>query len=464
MAEKNSFSLRLLSFMVLLYGFFLGLELMGDAFKLLGSDFARQLVEQTSNPFVGLVIGILSTSLIQSSSTTTSMTVMAVAGGLTIENAIPIIMGANIGTSVTNTLVSLAHVTRTEEFRRAFAAATVHDFFNWMAVLILFPLELATGYLKHSATLLEGILEGAGGLKLLNPVKLIVEPVADGLITLTGHSGTLTLIVGALFLFASLKLLVDLLKVILSARAEEILHRTLFRSAWHGLGAGVLITVMVQSSSITTSTAVPLVGAGIVTLTQMFPFTLGANIGTTVTPILAALSTGNPAALAVGLAHLLFNITGTVLIYPLPAIRRIPLFLAEKMGDLGARSRVLAGTYIITAFFALPILLLLLFGSFGESKEEAQENGANRTPVTSGEQKLLAGHPRVIPSEGVAKGLRGLRGLKGRKGRKGQEALRRRFGSLRTPPRVSGLFDPFDPFDLFDPFATASSGNSIAVS
>ncbi len=391
MADKNSFFLRLLSLMILLYGFFLGLDLMGEAFKLFGSDFARQLVEQTSNPFVGLVIGILSTSLIQSSSTTTTMTVSLVAaGGLTIENAIPIIMGANIGTSVTNTLVSLAHVTRTEEFRRAFAAATVHDFFNWMAVLILFPFELATGYLKNSASWLEEILEDAGGLELLNPVKIIVDPVADGLISLMGESATLALIVGVLFLFASLKLLVDLLKVILSARAEEILHRTLFRSAWHGIGAGIVITVMVQSSSITTSTAVPLVGAGILTLAEMFPFTLGANIGTTVTPILAAMSTGNPAALAVGLAHLLFNVTATALIYPLPAVRRIPIFLARKMGDLGARSRVLAGTYIITVFFALPILLLLISGAIGESKGGAQDKGAVPPPAVGKGKKRLA--------------------------------------------------------------------------
>jgi uncharacterized membrane protein len=133
-----------------LFVFFLSLDLLGQAFGLFGRGLAATLVERTSNPFVGLFIGILGTALAQSSSTTTSLTVALVAAGaLTIEGAIPIIMGANIGTSVTNTLVSLAHVTRRSEFERAFAGATVHDLFNAMTVLIVFPLELMTGFLSR---------------------------------------------------------------------------------------------------------------------------------------------------------------------------------------------------------------------------------------------------------------------------------------------------------------------------
>ncbi|MGB5159487.1 MAG: Na/Pi symporter, partial [Thermoanaerobaculia bacterium] len=147
-AARSSLVLRLILLCTLLFGFFVGLDMMGLSFKLFGKGFAEALIERTSNPFVGLFVGLLATTLVQSSSTTTSMIVALVAAGaLTIEGAIPMIMGANIGTSVTNTLVSLAHVTRREEFQRAFAGATVHDFFNWMAVLILLPLELATGFL-----------------------------------------------------------------------------------------------------------------------------------------------------------------------------------------------------------------------------------------------------------------------------------------------------------------------------
>lgn len=368
---------------LLVYGFFVGLDLMGIAFKLFGKGFATRLIETTSNPFVGLLVGVLATSLVQSSSTTTSMTVgLVAAGGLTIEGAIPIIMGANIGTSVTNTLVSLGHVTRREEFRRAFAGATLHDFFNWLTVAMLFPLELATGYLAKSATFLEEVVEGVGGVNLFNPLKAIVRPVAELIETATGGSGALTLALGVLFLFLALKFLVDALRSLLSARAESLLDRTLFRSAPAALLAGVVITVMVQSSSITTSVVVPLVGAGVVTLEQLFPFTLGANIGTTVTAILAALATGSPAAIAVAFSHLLFNITGTAVIYPFPPIRRIPMILARSLGNLASRSRVLALVYIVVAFFGLPILLLVASGSFSAPPPAEGPRGRLETPHT----------------------------------------------------------------------------------
>ena len=348
----------------LLFGFFLGLDLMGLSFKLFGKGFAETLIEQTSNPLGGLFIGILATTLVQSSSTTTSMTVGLVAAeALTIEGAIPIIMGANIGTSVTNTLVSLAHVTRREEFQRAFAGATVHDFFNWIAVLVLLPVEITTGYLGKTAAWLTSVLEGTGGVKLLNPLKEAVRPVAEGVVDLLGGSGALALAAGIGLLIVCLKLLVDVLKKLLSGRAEKTLHSTLFRSAPAAILAGLVMTVMVQSSSITTSVMVPLIGAGIVTLEQAFPFTIGANVGTTITALLAALATGQPAALTVALAHLVFNLSAGLLIYLPPPVRAIPLALAKALGRLGARNRVLAGVYILLVFFGLPLALLFLTGT-----------------------------------------------------------------------------------------------------
>jgi solute carrier family 34 (sodium-dependent phosphate cotransporter) len=354
---------RALLLVGLLYAFFVGLDLLGVSFKLFGKGFAEQLIATTSDPLVGLLVGILATSLVQSSSTTTSMTVgLVAAGGLTLEGAIPIIMGANVGTSVTNTLVSLGHVTRREEFRRAFAGATLHDVFNWMTVMILLPVEIATGYLARSAAWIEKLIEGAGGLAFANPLKAVVRPAADLLSRWTGGSGAMTLLLGLGLLFLALKYLVDLLKVMVAARAENLFDRTLFRSAPAAILAGALITFMVQSSSITTSIVVPLVGAGVVTLEQLFPFTIGANVGTTGTALLAALATGSPTAVSVALAHLLFNVTGTLLIYPVPLLRRVPIAVARALGALGARNRLLAMVYVVLAFFGLPLLLLAAGG------------------------------------------------------------------------------------------------------
>ena len=368
--------LRLFFLAAALYCFLLGLDLMGLSFKLFGGGFAEALIAGTSNPFVGLFVGILSTSLVQSSSTTTSITVgLVAAGGLTIEGAIPIVMGANIGTSVTNILVSLAHVNRREEFQRAFAGANLHDLFNWLAVLILFPLEVTTHFLARLSQVATSVLDGVGGIDLFNPVQAIVRPTAELISSLLGASldsavdvqtlpGTLTLIVGVTLLMGSLKLLVDLLRAVMSERAEQILHKTLFHSSTAAVVAGALVTSMVQSSSITTSTMIPLVGAGIVTLEQLFPFTIGANIGTTITAMLAALATGSPAAVAVAFAHLFFNVAAAMIIYvPLP-IRAIPLAVARAMGRIGTRNRALAIAYILIVFYGIPLLLLLVSGAF----------------------------------------------------------------------------------------------------
>ena len=137
---------------------------MGSSFKLFGKGFAETLISNTSNPIVGLFIGILATSLIQSSSSTTSIVVGMVGGGaLTVANAIPIVMGANIGTSVTNTLVAMAHINRSNEFKRSFAASTVHDFFNLLEVAILFPIQYFTNNLVVIARFIGDNFKDVGG-------------------------------------------------------------------------------------------------------------------------------------------------------------------------------------------------------------------------------------------------------------------------------------------------------------
>ena len=351
---------RVGALLALMYAFFLSITLMGDSFKFFGSAFAEQLLTTTANPFVGLFIGILATSLVQSSSTVTSMTVGLVAGGaLSVPGAIPIVIGANIGTSVTNTLVSIGHISRPAEFQRAFAAATVHDFFNLLAVLILFPLQLTTNFLGIASEFLGRTLSESGGLTLVNPIKLVVDPVADAIARLTGESGVIILIIAIVLLFVSLRYIMANLKVLVIGRVEAFFDAVLFKTALRAMAFGLVLTIMVQSSSITTSLAVPLAGAGILTLQQIFPMTLGANMGTTITAMLAALVTGSEAAVTVAFAHVLFNIFGITLIWP---IRRVPIFLATTLADCVLRSRLVPFAYIGTVFFLIPLILIYLLG------------------------------------------------------------------------------------------------------
>ena len=141
--------LKIIGVILSLYLFLVGINGLSESINNMGEDFATNIISTTSNPFIALFIGILSTTIFQSSSTTTSLIVGMVSGGaLNLTGAIHMIMGANIGTTVTNIIVSIGHINRGNEFKRAFAAATVHDFFNVMAVIILFPLEMAFGILE----------------------------------------------------------------------------------------------------------------------------------------------------------------------------------------------------------------------------------------------------------------------------------------------------------------------------
>ena len=358
---RQSKGFHLVTLLVLLYAFLVSIGMLGKAFKMFSGGFVGGLIESASIPLLGLFVGILATTLVQSSSTTTSLVVALVgSGSMPIDTAIPIVMGANIGTSVTNTLVSLGHVTRGQEFARAFAASTVHDFFNLLAVVALFPLQMATNFLGVLSSQMTSLFAEVGGLTFASPIKLLTGPaVTAAAAFLEGHPWLL-LISALVVMFGSLRYLVVILKSIVLGRVEAFFDQTLFANAGRAMLFGLLITVLVQSSSITTSLAVPLAGAGILTLTQIFPYTLGANIGTTITAILAALAVGEVSAVAVAFAHLLFNICGIAVIWPVAAIRRIPQRLSRSLAAVAADHRWIAIGYIVVCFYVVPFAAIVI--------------------------------------------------------------------------------------------------------
>lgn len=352
---------RVLALLFLLYSFLVSIGLLGKAFKLFGGGIVESMIQDASNPLIGLFIGILATTLVQSSSSTTSLVVALVGSGtMPVATAIPVVMGANIGTSVTNTLVSLGHLTRSREFHRAFSASTVHDFFNIMAVLILFPLQWSTNILGWGADVLSQAFQQVGGLSFASPLKLATEPAVKGIVHLCNEQPVVLLVISLMILFASLRYLVVVLKSLVLAKIEALFDQVIFRNAARAMFFGLLLTTLVQSSSITTSLAIPLAGAGILTLHQIFPYTLGANVGTTVTAMLAALAVGEIAPITVAFAHLLFNMLGIGLIWPLRPVRRIPIRLAEGLSDLAQHSRLIPMAYIILCFYALPFVAIIL--------------------------------------------------------------------------------------------------------
>ncbi len=340
----------------LVYLFLVSISLMGSGLKLLGMEFTRNVIAGTSNVFVGLFIGILVTSIVQSSSTTTSIAVGLVGSGLmSLEQAIPIVMGANIGTSVTNVLVSMGHLRVKSELERAFSAAVVHDMFNILTVLVLLPLQIIFNVLGRSASFLASVFERSGGLQFVSPLKLIVKPTVKLLEAVLAENGWIIVAFSLILLFLSLRYVVVVMKSLVMHRLTVFFNKVIFRTPLVGIFFGMLITAIVQSSSVTTSLIVPLAGAGLVTLYQVFPFTLGANIGTTVTALMASLVTQNPTAVAVAFAHLLFNIFGIAIFLPLKVI---PIYLARKLARLAVLNRAYPIVFIVLTFLVMPLILI----------------------------------------------------------------------------------------------------------
>ena len=355
--------------LALLYLFLTGVELLSGGFKTMGKGFVDGLFESVSNPIGGLFVGLLATVLVQSSSVSTSVIVGLVASGVVSSgDAVPMIMGANLGTTVTNTLASLGHVRRDIEFRRAFAAATVHDFFNILAVAVFLPIELATGYLSDSASWITERVVGTSGASFKSPLKAavkkpagIVKDLLDDLGASGNWKGGLMIIIGLAFIFLALAYITRNMRLLVADRVEAAINRAL--GAGSGIVAillGALITISVQSSSITTSVLVPLAASGVLTLENIYPVTLGANVGTTVTALLASLATGNPAAVTVAIVHTLFNISGILVFYPLQALRRIPIRLVNGLSDIAVEHRSTAIAYAIGMFVVVPLLGVLL--------------------------------------------------------------------------------------------------------
>ena len=431
-AEWGMVFAMLIGILFFLYFFLFGLSLLGNGAKVMGGCAAGALFGDDMNPIAGLMVGIVATVLLQSSSTTTSIVVTLVgAGTVSVKQGIYMIMGANIGTSVTNTIVAMGHMGDGDQLERAFAGATVHDMFNFLSVLCLLPIELITGYLYHlTKACVDGFVPNDGD-KWEGPVKKIVGPLSKRVIVVNkkvassiakdektcedfypnngtiacddindpfscspgliscnkkgGYcpaffdaeatestdraSGVCAFVIGLIILFICLFAMVKLLQKLMMGTSTRILYKATNINGYLAILIGAGITMLVQSSSITTSVLTPLVGVGALRLEQMLPLTLGANIGTTATALLAALLNSQD-ALQVALAHLFFNITGIIIWYPFPFMRNIPLNAARGLGKMTRLWKGFPIVYILVAFLGLPLAILgisLLFsqGSAG---------------------------------------------------------------------------------------------------
>jgi len=403
-----------------LYMFICMLSFLADGFRLLAGREAGKIFRNSKvfdNPIAGMLVGVLVTVLVQSSSTSTSIVITMVAADLfTVKQAIYLVMGANIGTSVTSTIVAISQSSEKNDFRRAFAGATVHDMFNFLTVMLLLPFEAASGYLRHfsGALMPDGLTSGN---KPPDMLKKLTKPFTKALISVDkklisqiaaadtpeelealegkvmlkkffgcepsegcglsdAAAGVIVLIGSLTVLCLCLMLVVYMLKSILKGRVAVWLHRTVngdvpdikmgsvtvpmgWVSGYLAIVVGMLVTLAVQSSSITTSALTPLVGVGVIKIERMYPTVLGANIGTCITGVLAALAADASKlylTLQVAYAHLLFNLTGIFIFYTIWPLRALPINAAKFLGNTTAEYRWFAVTYIFVAFFIIPLI------------------------------------------------------------------------------------------------------------
>lgn len=361
--------LRGLYALIALYLFLSAINVLGAGLKTFqnSSDAVEQFLQLGANPILALMGGVIATAIVQSSSVTTSIIISLVAAGqMPLDTAIFAVMGANIGTSITNNLVSLGTVRFKRQFRRAYTAALMHGNVNILTVAVLFPLEWVTralnagghGWLTRFSMWFADLLGMSPVSKGTSPVKLITKPVVEtvmwfgDLVTPTDWwKGLVVAIIGLLMILITLVLLVMNLKGALLRRIEGLFSSVLFRNDLSAGMVGTISTFLVQSSSVTTSLMVPLAGAGAVKLKRVFPFMLGCNIGTTITGVIAA--SANPVAAAVGVAicHVSFNVIGCLLWYP---ARALPIGLAHWYARLASKSKWYYALYLLVIFVFIP--------------------------------------------------------------------------------------------------------------
>ncbi|MEO1482563.1 MAG: Na/Pi symporter [Myxococcota bacterium] len=355
---------------LLVYVLLVGVGVIGDGFKLIsgGAEGAAAIFEFARNPIVGVILGTLATALVQSSSTVTSVLVGLVAGGVPVGFAVPMIMGANMGTTITNTIVSLGNIGERSAFNKSFQAATVHDFFNLFSIVIFLPIEIMFQPLQRMAGTMSGWFVGAGSdvsVSDFNVLGAVTKPVSKLVFALVQWlpstvAASLAILIGVGLVMLSVLYLGKLLRAVMTGQARDIVQRAIGGGTATGIASGTVITVLVQSSSTTTSLVVPLAGSGVLTTKEVFPFTMGANIGTCITALLAAMSISGPAqeaALQIALVHLLYNVFGVLAFSVVPWLRDLPVRSAEWLGNKTESNRAWAFGYIALVFFVLPGLV-----------------------------------------------------------------------------------------------------------
>jgi sodium-dependent phosphate cotransporter len=347
---------------VTLLFFILGIEIIVSSLHSAGEESINAILRATSNSFTAFFIGVVVTAMMQSSSTTTAITVALVASNtIQIHSGVCIVMGANLGTTITSMIVSFGFISEKREFRRAVSASAYHFFFNLFALLVLFPLELYNQFLSRlSLTISKHFF--ANPISVADTPRLkawsLLDPVNE---FLQAISPVFAVMFGLILIFSSILLFRRIISSLLKAKSPEAFSRFFFKSRVKSFVWGIMTTAAIRSSTITTSVVVPIVSKRITSLKQASPFILGANLGTTITAFFAAsLNQANGNVMSIAMAHFLFNLIGVILFFPFANVEKIVLFSAKSFAKVSASHKFVLLTFILCMFFFFPFLIIYL--------------------------------------------------------------------------------------------------------
>lgn len=347
-----------------------------DGAQGLGADTVSRLFDLATNPFIGLLIGILATASIQSSTTITTLTVAAVGtGGVSVPVAIPIILGANIGTTITASIVSFSYLGNRANFRRAFTSASLHTWFNLTFVMIAFTLELIFHPLQRFSDLVSDSLVGGGATTTGRGLFTLFAPLIDtvgvdgllGRLLPPGVAAVAGILIGTALVLTAVRILNAQLSVLTAAATRTLLERSSGASDALGVLSGTAVTAAVQASSVTVSSLLPFAVSKSLKLREILALTLGANVGTTLMALLTALAVPGSLgsyAIQAALVHVTFNTVGTLLVMLIRPLREWLIRLAELSGRLAAWGYSYAALTLFVGFFCLPAIIVVGYTLF----------------------------------------------------------------------------------------------------
>jgi sodium-dependent phosphate cotransporter len=374
---------------MILVGVFLfisSLEGVKSGFKLIFAEWQKGILDMigsTKAPITGLALGVIGTALVQSSSAVVAATMVSmstmVAGGLPLDASmrfgVPMVLGANIGTTITNTLVifGVRRGMTTKEFGETIPAVIVDDVYEALTISLFFIIEMTTGLISNTVLWLGDIFTDALKMEQVfatfdkTIIDIIIkEPIVKPMSNLmTGFFGprnggfALFVIWFAIIIF-SMGLITKGLENIIAMEWEDKVLAA-FRSPVRGFFTGFSITWLVGSSSIGSSLVIPFLATKVVNLKKAYPYLCGCNMATTVDlSQIYGYVAGGVVGMMLGSAHVLLNIMA-LLLWLVSPLRFVPVAISERLGKIlvsNKNASLSLVAWVIFVFFLMPLIVI----------------------------------------------------------------------------------------------------------